>query len=433
MDPVFSLVIPVALMFLLLAMGMPIGFVLLTIGFVGMCLLRPFPVALQTLSTMPYSATANYILAVIPLFILTGQLAGAAGVSKRAYDLAYSWLGRLPGGLAAASVGACAAFAATSGSTVATAATVGRIAIPEMERFGYDSGFARGVVAAGGCLGVMIPPSTSMVIYGVVTEQPVGYLLMAGLFPGILQTIIFMIGIACYALLRPKKAPRGEAFSWKDKIRLLPAAIPIGLLFIIIVGGIYTGIFTPSEAGAYGAFAALIIAIVMGARAKELWTAFVDTGRVTAMVFLILMGGFLFSRYIVLTGTVGSVSIWLAELDVNRYIILMGIMLLYIVLGMFLDTISMLLVTIPFVFPAIVSLGFNPIWFGVIYTLQVEIGNITPPVGVNVYVIRGIAPHVSLEAIFKGIGMFVFLELMLMVILVAFPMISLWLPFKMMK
>ena len=230
--------VPLTMLLVGLASGLPIGFVMLLSGFVGMCLMRGFAVGMQTLATMPYEATANYIYAVIPLFILTGQLAGAAGVSRRAYDAAYRWMGRLPGGLAIASVGACAAFAATSGSTVATAATVGRIAIPEMERFGYSSRLATGVVAAAGTLGTMIPPSTSMVIYGIVTEQPIGQLLMAGLIPGIISAFIYIAGIVIYAKVWPHNAPRGKSFSWKEKLEPMPKGmIPVAILFTIIVGG----------------------------------------------------------------------------------------------------------------------------------------------------------------------------------------------------
>jgi len=424
-----NVAIPLIMLLVGLASGLPIGFVLLISGFTGVYLMRGFTVAMQNLATMPYQATANYIYSIIPLFILTGQLAGAAGVSKRAYDAAYRWLGKLPGGLAMASVGACAIFAATSGSTVATAATVGKIAIPEMERFGYSSRLATGVVAAAGTLGAMIPPSGSMVIYAIVTEQPVGQLLMAGLLPGLMSALIYMAGIVIYARIRPHYAPRGKSFSWKEKLQPIPGGIiPVLILFTIIVIGIYSGVFTPSEAASFGALAAVIIALVMRARAKVMGQAFVDTGRVTAMIFLILIGGFFFSRYIVMTGIVGVVTIWLADLAVNRYVILVGFMLLYVFLGMWLDPISMLLITVPFVYPTIVAFGFSPIWFGVLYTKMLEVANVTPPVGVNVYVIKGIAPHVSLEDIFKGIGMFVVLDILTLAILIAFPAISLYLP-----
>ena len=425
--------VPPTMLLVGLASGLPIGFVMLLSGFVGMCLMRGFAVGMQTLATMPYEATANYIYAVIPLFILTGQLAGAAGVSRRAYDAAYRWMGRLPGGLAIASVGACAAFAATSGSTVATAATVGRIAIPEMERFGYSSRVATGVVAAACTLGTMIPPSTSMVIYGIVTEQPIGPLLMAGLIPGIISAFIYIAGIVIYAKVWPHNAPRGKSFSWKEKLEPMPKGmIPVAILFTIIVGGIYAGVFTPSEAASFGAFAAIIIALVLRTKSRAMGHAFIDTGRVTAMIFLILIGGFFFSRYIVMTGMVGAVTIWLTDLTLNRYVILMGFMALYVFLGMWLDPISMLLITIPFVYPTIVELGFNPIWFGVLYTKMVEVANITPPVGVNVYIIKGIAPHVSLEDIFKGIGMFVIMDIFTLALLIAFPVLSLFLPETMM-
>ena len=421
--------VPLTMLLVGLASGLPIGFVMLLCGFTGMLLMRGFAVGMQTLATMPYEATANYIYAVIPLFILTGQLAGAAGVSRSAYDAAYRWMGRLPGGLAIASVGACAAFAATSGSTVATAATVGRIAIPEMERFGYSARLATGVVAAAGTLGTMIPPSTSMVIYGIVAEQPIGQLLMAGLIPGIISAAIYIAGIVIYAKIWPRNAPRGKSFSWKEKLEPMPRGmIPVAILFTIIVVGIYAGIFTPSEAASFGVLAAVIIALVLKTKSRAMGHAFIDSGRVTAMIFMILIGGFFFSRYIVMTGMVGQVTIWLTDLTLNRYVILMGFMALYVFLGMWLDPISMLLITIPFVYPTIVQLGFNPIWFGVLYTKMVEVANITPPVGVNVYIIKGIAPHVPLEDIFKGIGMFVILDILTLALLIAFPILSLYLP-----
>ena len=413
----------------LLSMGMPIGFTMLLVGFLGLYLTRGGQVAYATLGLAPYSAAANAMLIVIPLFILSGQIAFASGISNDAYETAYRWLGKLKGGLAMATVAACAAFAATSGSSVATAATVGKIAIPQMRRFGYSDVFATGTVAAGGLLGIMIPPSITMVIYGIVTETSIGKLLISGVVPGILTALIFCLGIGVVAHFRPQMAPPGPSFSWKERFGSLYKGWGIIALFLVICGGIYTGIFTASEAAAAGAFFALLLAIVRRTSLRALYESFGEGARTTAMIFMVLVGAAVFNQFITITGTATVISQFIGGLPLGKFGILALILFFYLPLGMFLDPISIMLVTLPITFAIVVKgLGFDAIWYGVIITKMMEIANITPPVGFNVYIIKGIAPEVPLYRIFQGAGMFVALELITLVILVLFPEISIWLP-----
>lgn len=413
---------------LLLMFGVPIAIALLATGFAGLALVGNLGQAFGSLSLVPYSAVASGTLIVVPLFVLTGQIAFAAGISRDAYDMAYRWLGKFRGGLAMASIAACAAFAATSGSSVATAATVGRIAIPEMKRFGYADALATGAVAAGGVLGIMIPPSVTFVIYGIITETSIGKLLLAGIIPGLMTATVFIIGISVITRLRPGIAPVGEAFPWSERLRYLTRSFGILVLFVAIMGGIYSGLFTPSEAAAVGGAVAVVLALLRRAKTRLLLQSFSESAKTAAMIFLLLVGALVFAKFMAISGTASDIARFLVGIPLPKIVTLILILLLYVPLGMFLDGISMMLITLPVVFPTVMALGYDPIWLGVVMTKMIEIGALTPPVGFNCYIIKGVAPEVPLETIFRGTGTFVLLELVSLGLLVAFPEIALWLP-----
>ncbi len=421
----------VSLVFLgTLSFGLPVAFVLILSSFVGLVMLRGWDVALGAISTMPYAKTADAGMVVIPLFVVMGFLASRAGVSEKAYEVAFKFVGHLRAGLGIATVFACAAFAATSGSSVATSAAVGKIALGEMRRVGYDDMIAAGTVASAGLLGILIPPSIMLVVYGIVTEQHIGKLLIAGIIPGILTAGIFSLGLFILAVLRPGLMPIvGARVPWKERLSSLSQARGIALLFTIVVGGIYTGFFTSSEAAAVGASVALLMALMKkGVTWRDIVADGRESARICSMIFLILVGAGLFSQYVALSGVATGFAQAVVEVKINRYVLLGLILLIYVPLGMFLEPISMCLITLPIVFPAIQSLGFDGIWFGILITKMSELANITPPVGVNVYVIKGMAKDISLENVFRGASLFVLLEIIILVILIAFPGLSLWLP-----
>jgi tripartite ATP-independent transporter DctM subunit len=418
-----------------LCFGLPVAFVLILSSFVGLAMLRGWDVALSAISSMPYAKTADAGLLVIPLFVVMGFLASRAGVSEKAYEVAFKFVGHLRAGLGIATVFACAAFAATSGSSVATSAAVGKIALGEMRRVGYQDMIAAGTVASAGLLGILIPPSIMLVVYGIVTEQHIGKLLIAGIIPGILTAGIFSLGLYVLAILRPQLMPIvGKPLPWGQRLASLKDARGIVILFTIVVGGIYSGFFTSTEAAAVGACVALVMALMRkGVTCRDIIADGRESARICSMIFLILVGAGLFSQYVALSGLATGFTKVVVDLEINRYVLLTLILLAYVPLGMFLEPISMCLITLPIVFPAITKLGFDGIWFGILVTKMSELANITPPVGVNVYVIRGMSRGISLENVFRGASLFVFLEIIILAILVAFPQISLWLPNLMFK
>jgi tripartite ATP-independent transporter DctM subunit len=410
--------------------GMPIAFVLLTSGFAGLLMLRGFDVALTALSSMPIAKTADVGLSIIPLFILMGYLAAQAGVSENAYKIAYRWIGHVRGGLGIATVAACAAFAATSGSSVATSAAVGKIAFVEMKRFRYNDAISAGTIAAAGLLGIMIPPSIMLVVYGVITQTDISKLLVAGILPGIMTAIVFSAGLYVVALVRPDLMPvSNERFSWRQRIATIKDGWAIVVLFTIIIGGIYSGLFTANEAAAVGAVAAFLLLLLRhGLRLQPVIAGGLDAAATSAMLFLILIGAGLLGQYVALSGIATDLARLLAASHWNRYVILTLILLAYVPLGMFLEPISMCLITLPIVFPAIQHLGFDPIWFGIIIVKMSELANITPPLGVNVFVVQGVNPSISLDRVFKGASLFVGLEVITIAILILVPGIALYLP-----
>ncbi len=428
MSSLFIGIIGIILLLVFLAMRIPIAFSLAMAGIIGIMILDGVPIGICTLGTYPFGFLRSWLLVAVPLFIFMGSLASSAGITSKAYEVAYKWLSKLPGGLAMASIAACAAIAATSGSSVATAGMMGLIAIPEMKKYGYDLRLASGATAAGGLLGILIPPSIILVIYGSITETSVGKLLIAGILPGILTAIVYMVGIATMVYINPALAPKAPKFTWRERFRSLTKIWEVIILFMTVILGIYLGIFTPTEAAAVGSFIALIMAFIRHKKPSAILPAFNDTATSSVMILALCMGASIFAQFLTISGIPSSVSELLAQLNIHRFWILVFCLAFYIPLGMFLDTISILLITMPIIFPIITNLGYNSIWFGIIVVKLEEISLITPPVGINDYVIKGVAPEIPLNDIFKGIIPFLVMEFIVIVILMIFPGIALWLP-----
>ncbi|MFM8556431.1 MAG: TRAP transporter large permease [Betaproteobacteria bacterium] len=418
----------------LLALRMPIGIAMFLVGSVGFAVLNGPQAALMALGTYPYSYAAYYDLAVIPLFVLMGSIASACGMGQSLFAAAYAWVGHWRGGLASATILSCAGFAAVSGSSVASAVTMGRVCLPEMRRYRYDSGLAAGTVAAGGTLGILIPPSTAFVIYGILTEQSIGKLLLAGVLPGLLLTLLFVITIMIWTGLQPNLGPAGERSSFAQRWRALGQSAPmLGLVFASI-GGIYAGVFTPAEAAAVGAFLALAWAWITGHLSRAvLEKVLLDTVRTTAMVFLILMGALVFGPFLALSGLPTQVADLLTGTSLSSFAVLLMIMALYLVLGMFLEGFSILVLTLPIVIPIVKALGYDLIWFGVILVILLEMGLISPPVGMNVFVVKGLVPDTSMGAIFRSIMPFWVAMVVCVALIVAFPGIALMIPEAMIR
>ena len=408
---------------------MPIGFAMGIVGFLGFWWLRDWTGAVALLDSIPYRTVANYVLSTLPLFILMGQFAFKSDIGDDLYKTMRIWLGRLPGGLAMATIGGSAGFAATSGSSIATSASMAMVALPQMRKYEYDIAMSTGCIAAGGTLGILIPPSMGFILYGVVTEESIGKLFLAGILPGILLTFLFIITILMLTLMNSKMAQPGPSTTLKEKLSSLKGAGPALILFIVVIGGIYGGIFTSTEAAAIGAFGALVIGIT---RKKLSLNAFFDclleTGSVSAMIFFILIGATIFSRFLTMSNIPSSLAMYVTALDVQPSIILIAILVFYLCLGTFMDIASGLLLTLPVIYPIILDLGYDPIWFGVITVLMFEMGLVTPPVGLNVFVIKGIAQDVPIETIFRGIVPFLLAMILCVIMLIVFPQIATFLP-----
>lgn len=426
---IFCLVI-FSLLLILICLRVPIAIALISTSICGLFLVGDITIIKNALGSIPYTKVASWSLLPIPLFIIMGHLAFAAGITNKAYKTAANWLGWLPGGLGVSTMAACGLFAACSGSSAAMAGTMGRLALPEMIDKGYDIKFATGTVAAGSLLGIMIPPSVVLVIYGIVTETSISRLLLAGVLPGILTLLLYALFIIIKAKRNPDIAPSIESVSWRTKLKSLKDIWGVAVIAGIILGGIYSGIFTPSEAAAVGAFVALLLALAKGRSSwPKIYEAFRETITVSSMIFFLIISAGLLSFTITIAGVPQWFAQTAAELDVLSYAIFAFIILIYFVLGMFVDTISMMLVTLPVVFPVVIALGFDPIWFGILIVKFNELGLITPPVGVVVYIIQGVSPiKISVEDAFKGTALFFLVELLTLAILIAFPFLSLWLP-----
>lgn len=420
-----SFVVLVGLMFL----RIPVGFVMALVGFAGFGMLVSWDASLNLIARDFFSVFTSYNLTVIPLFVFMGQVAHHSGMSGRLFNTAHKFLGHLPGGLAIATIGACAGFSAICGSTSATAATMASVALPQMKKYNYDPALATGVVAAGGSLGILIPPSTIFIIYGIMTEQSIGKLFMAGVLPGMLLTLLFIVTIVIWTRLRPdicKKAPKATL---KEKLASLSGVIETFILFIMVMGGLFVGFFTPTEAAAIGACGTLLI-VLIGRNLS--WRGFVrsldETTRVSCMIFVIVAGATVFGHFLAVTGIPANIGTWVSELALPPSVIIGLIILVYLVLGCLMDSLAMIMLTIPIFFPVVTTLGYDPIWFGVIIVLVTEMGVITPPVGINVYVVAGVARDVPLQVIFKGATHLLMALLVTAILLILFPQIATFLP-----
>jgi tripartite ATP-independent transporter DctM subunit len=429
-DPITTGIIGSVVLVVLLFLGMPIAFVMMLVGFLGLCSLSSLDAALPKVADTVYGVAANYPYTIIPLFILMGSFAGSGGITRELYNTFDKWFRRMPGGLGIATIAACAGFAAVSGSSVAAAAAMGNVALPEMRRFGYAPKLACGVVAAGGTLSFLIPPSLGFVVFGMLTEQSIGKLLISGIFPGLLLSIAYIAVVLILVKMDPSIAPRSpEKVTFRQKLIALKGIWETLLVFFIVMGGIYLGFINPTEAGAIGASALLIIVLLKRRLTwKSLFDALLEMTRISVMVLFLVAGATVFSYFLALSTIPTLVSSWIAGLGVSKYLILTIIIAIYFVLGCFLDSVSMMVLTLPVIFPVIVAIGFNPIWFGVVAVLMMEAGLITPPVGLNVYTIAGIAKDVPMADIFRGSMPFLLSIIVTAIILTIFPIIALYLP-----
>jgi len=422
---IYGFVALVALMFL----KIPVGFVMALVGLMGFAFLVSWDAALHLMAQDFTSVFGSYNLTVIPLFVLMGQLAHHSGMSGRLFHAAYRFLGNLPGGLAVATIGACAGFSAICGSTSATAATMAAVALPEMKKYNYDPALATGVVAAGGSLGILIPPSTIFIVYGIMTEQSVGKLFLAGVMPGILMTLLFVATVLIWTWNRPDLAKPGASFTLREKVASLAGVVETLILFVAVMGGLFIGVFTPTEAAAIGAFGTLLIAAVGRHLSWEGFTqSLIETTRVTCMILVIVAGATVFGHFLAVTRIPFDVGAWVMGRQMPPWAVMGLIILVYLTLGCLMDSLAMIMLTIPIFFPVITALGFDPIWFGVIIVLVTGMGVITPPVGINVYVVAGVARDVPLHVIFRGAVKLLAAQIVTAALLILFPQIALWLP-----
>jgi len=430
MDPMVVGALGTVLLVVLLGMGMPIAFLMMLVGFLGIWKLSALGAALPVIAQTVYGVASHYPFTIIPLFIIMGGLASAAGITRELYVTFDKWFRRLPGGLGVATIAACAGFAAVSGSSVAASATMGNLALPEMRRFGYAPRLATGVVAAGGTLSFLLPPSLGFVVYGMLTEQSIGKLFVSGLLPGLLLSAAYAIVVIGWVKINPSIAPSlPERVPLKEKLAALKGIRETALVFCVVMGGIYFGFINPTEAGAVGAFALFVIVLAKRRlTGQAIVSCLLEATRITVMVLFLVAGATVFSYFLALSTIPTQVSVWIAGLAVSRYVVLAIIIIIYFFLGCFLDSISMMVLTLPVVFPVIESLNFHPVWFGVVAVLMMEAGLITPPVGLNVYTLAGIAKDVPMAEIFKGATPFLLAIILTVIVLTIFPNIVLFLP-----
>jgi tripartite ATP-independent transporter DctM subunit len=416
-------------MFALMALRVPIGVAMGIAGVAGFGALAGFTPGLNLLANVPLSVLTDYNLIVIPMFILMGAFASHSGMSAELFAAGRAWLHHRRGGLALASIAACGGFSAINGSSVATAATMTQVALPEMRRAGYEPGVSAGLIAAGGTLGIMIPPSVILVLYGLMTEVDITQLFAAGVVPGLMAIVFYAVTVAIIARVRPDWMPRGERHSWGERLASLKPLWAVVLLFVFVLGGIYGGLFTVQEAAGVGAAGTLLIGIARGRlRWPQIKGALIGALRVSSAIMTIVVGAYLFGYFLTITQFTQNAVAFLVHLPIGPYGVLALIMVGYLILGAVMDELAMILLTVPIVFPAMVQLGFDPVWFGVIVVMAVTFGMICPPVGMNVFVINSIARDMSLGRIYRGTMPFIAADVLRLVVLCAFPSLSLWLP-----
>ena len=428
-DPLLVGITAFLVLIVLLAITVPIGVAMMLCGVGGLAMIIGLVPSLSLFGTTVMQSVVTYDLSIIPLFILMGALASRSGLSQELYDAFNAWLGGFRGGLALATVGACGAFAAICGSSVATAATMSKVALPEMKKYRYSDSMATGSVAAGGIIGILIPPSVILVLYGLLTESSIGDLFIAGFLPGILTILVFMIVISIVTRLHPESGPAGEKSTWKQKLNATLKTWAITALFATVIGGIYFGVFTPTEAAGVGAFGALFIAFSRKRLNREMMKeTLLETGQTSAMIFTILIGAITLNNLVIFSGLANALADFVSGLDMSPATVMLIILLMYLIMGCFLDALAMILLTVPIFYPIVLDLGYDPIWFGIIVVMVVELGLITPPIGMNVFVIKGMVQSVPLVSIYKGVLPFVIGQVVLIIAVFLIPEIALWLP-----
>ncbi len=428
-DPLLVGITAFLVLIFLLAITVPIGVAMMLCGVGGLAMIIGLIPSLSLFGTTVMQSVVTYDLSIIPLFILMGALASRSGLSQELYDAFNAWLGGFRGGLALATVGACGAFAAICGSSVATAATMSKVALPEMKKYRYSDSMATGSVAAGGIIGILIPPSVILVLYGLLTESSIGDLFIAGFLPGILTILVFMIVISIVTRLHPDSGPAGEKSTWKQKLNATLKTWAITALFATVIGGIYFGVFTPTEAAGVGAFGALFIAFSRKRLNREMMKeTLLETGQTSAMIFTILIGAITLNNLVIFSGLANALADFVSGLDMSPATVMLIILLMYLIMGCFLDALAMILLTVPIFYPIVLDLGYDPIWFGIIVVMVVELGLITPPIGMNVFVIKGMVQSVPLVSIYKGVLPFVIGQVVLIIAVFLIPEIALWLP-----
>ena len=423
-----------AALFALIFLRVPIAIATIVVGFVGFAAKVGTAPALAMVAQFTYDTGLTYGFSVLPLFILMGNFVNRAGFSDELYAASYAFLGHRRGGLAMATIVACGGLASISGSSYATAATMVKVAMPPMRRFGYADSFAAGSIAAGGTLGILIPPSIVLVIYGIITETDIGALFIAGVVPGLIGIAGYTAAVAVATRIDPALGPRGERTPWPERLRSLTRVWGVLILFAIVIGGIYGGVFTPTEAAGIGAAGAFLFALARGrTSARVLFDVFVESGRTTAMIFFVIIGALVFGNFINISGLPIQVSGWIRALEVPPLAVVLVIMAIYIVLGCILESLSMILLTVPVFFPIMIGFGYDPVWFGIIVVVVTEISLITPPIGLNVFVVRALLPDVPTGAIFRGVMPFIAADVVRLLLFVLVPWVILFLPQMMLK
>lgn len=428
MSPLLLSSIGLIVFLILMALGMHIAFAFILVGFMGVILLRGLDSGFSLVAHAPYIWASNGNLLAVPLFILMGQFVFEGGIGAELYEFAHKWVGRFRGGLAIATDLAATAFGACCGVSMAAAATFGTISYPEMETYRYDRGLSTGCICAGGSLSCLIPPSVAFIIYGVLTEQSIGRMFIAGIFPGLLLSGLFILVIVVMCRRNPRMGPAGPRYPRREMLISLRGIVAVLILFIIVIGGLFLGVFTPSEAGSIGAFGAFVIGLVRRRLTRaNIPIAIIEALKTSCFILTITMGAMIFSNFLAVGGFSGMFREWIEAIPVSRHVVMIAILFIYIPLGMFMDVLAMILLTLPIVFPVVKALGFDPIWFGIELTILAEMGLLTPPVGLNAYVVSGVT-KVPLVDVFKGIAPFIIMMLVGVIMIYAFPQIATFLP-----
>ncbi|MGB7184733.1 MAG: TRAP transporter large permease [Burkholderiaceae bacterium] len=432
-DEVTLGVVASIILIVLVLLGVRVVYATAAVGLVGLVSMLGWTGGAGNAGMVPYAKGTIYSLSVLPMFILIGFLAYHAGMTEKLFDAAKKWFGFVPGGLAVATVFATAGFAAVSGASTATAAVFARVAIPEMLKYKYSPRLAAGVVAAGGTLASLIPPSAILVIYAIIVEESIGRLLVAGFIPGIVSALIYALLIIYMAWRNPKLGPAIKGFTWPERIKSVPGTFPVASVIVIIFFSMYTGWATPTEAGALGSFVVFIMALAGGMKWRTLREALLETARLTVMIFSLIWGVLIFVRFLGFVELPTMFAEWVTHLPMSPTMIMICILLFYVILGMFMDAIGMLLLTLPVVYPAVIALGYDPIWFGIVVVKMCEVCLITPPIGLNCYVVSGVRPDIPLQDVFRGIGPFFIADVITLGVFLAFPAVITWLPNLMMS